>query len=94
MEARHAPDSTLDLGIDVLRQGVVTVHVENHREQLLAIKRGDMPWEQTERWCLALHQEFDSALGSTKLPERPDYERANAFLIRARRSALSSEELP
>jgi predicted nucleotidyltransferase len=80
-------------GIDVLRQGVVTVHVENHREQLLAIKRGDMPWEQTERWRLALHQEFDSALGSTKLPERPDYERANAFLIRARRSALS-EELP
>jgi predicted nucleotidyltransferase len=80
-------------GIDVLRQGVVTVHVENHREQLLAIKRGDMPWEQTERWRLALHQEFDSALGSTKLPERPDYERANAFLIRARRSALS-EGLP
>ncbi|HEV3300541.1 MAG TPA: nucleotidyltransferase domain-containing protein [Planctomycetaceae bacterium] len=80
-------------GIDVLRQGVVRVHVESHREHLLAIKRGDLPWEQTERWRLALHQEFDSALGSTKLPERPDYERANAFLIRARRSALS-EGLP
>jgi hypothetical protein len=80
-------------GIDVLREGVVRVRVEDHREQLLAIKRGEVPWEQTECWRLALHQEFDLALGATKLPERPDYERANAFLIRARRSALS-EGLP
>jgi uncharacterized protein len=80
-------------GIDVLREGVVRVHVDNHREQLLAIKTGSVPWEQTERWRLALHQEFDSALGATKLPERPDYEQANAFLIRARRAALS-ERLP
>jgi hypothetical protein len=52
-----------------------------------------MPWEETENWRLALHHEFDLALGVTKLPERPDYERANSFLIRARRAALS-EELP
>ena len=29
-----------------------------------------------------LHQEFNAASETTKLPERPDYERANAFLIR------------
>jgi hypothetical protein len=29
----------------------------------------------------------------TQLPERPDYERANALLIRARRAALN-EDLP
>ena len=40
-----------------------------------------------------LHQEFNAAFETTKLPERPDYERANAFLIGARRRALS-EELP
>jgi uncharacterized protein len=80
-------------GIDVLREGVVRVHVDDHRGRLLAIKTGTVTWEQTERWRLALHKEFDSALGSTKLPERPDYERANAFLIRARRAALS-EGLP
>ncbi|HET6324629.1 MAG TPA: nucleotidyltransferase domain-containing protein [Planctomycetaceae bacterium] len=80
-------------GIDVLREGIVRVHVGAHREQLLAIKMGTVPWEQTERWRLALHKEFDSALGSTKLPERPDYERANEFLIRARRAALA-EGLP
>ena len=80
-------------GIDVLRLGAVSIRVDEHREQLLAIKRGEVPWEATEKWRIALHTEFDRALGSTKLPDRPDYERANAFLIRARRAALS-EELP
>ena len=52
------------------------------------MKTGDVPWEETEQWRFALHKEFDAALTATKLPERPDYERANAFLIRARRAAL------
>ena len=52
-----------------------------------------MPWEETEKWRLGLHAEFDKALEETKLPERPDYEKANDFLIKARRAALS-EELP
>lgn len=75
-------------GIGVLRDGVVSVQVEEHRDQLLAIKRGEMPWEETEKWRISLHSEFDRALSETKLPERPDYERANAFLIQARRRAL------
>ncbi len=69
------------------------VRVDDHRQQLLAIKRGEMPWEETEKWRLGLHTEFDKALGETELPERPDYEKANDFLIKARRAALS-EELP
>jgi predicted nucleotidyltransferase len=80
-------------GIRVLRDGVVPVRVEEHREQLLAIKRGEMPWEETEKWRLALHAEFDQALVETKLPDRPDYEKANAFLVKARKAA-SAEELP
>jgi uncharacterized protein len=80
-------------GIAVLRDGFVPVKVEEHREELLAIKRGQTPWEETERWRLALHAEFDRALTETKLPERPDYERANALLVKARRLAVS-EELP
>lgn len=80
-------------GINVLRNGFVPVRVEGHRDQLLAIKRGEMPWEETERWRLSLHTEFDRALALTRLPERPDYEKANALLVKARRAALS-EELP
>jgi len=80
-------------GIRVLRDGFVPVEVGDHREQLLAIKRGDVPWEETERWRLSLHAEFDNALVRTRLPERPDYQQVNDFLIKARRAALS-EELP
>lgn len=76
-------------GISVLRDGFVPVRVDEHREQLLAIKQGEVPWEETENWRLALHTEFDSALEETKLPERPDYEKANAFLIKARRFAAT-----
>lgn len=74
-------------GIHVLRDGFVPVRVDEHREQLLALKNGDMPWQETEKWRLALHTEFDRALAQTKLPERPDYERANTFLIKARKLA-------
>ncbi len=76
-------------GIVVLQEGYVPVRVERHREQLLAIKRGEIPWNEVEQWRLSLHREFDAALEQTKLPDRPDYERANAFLIKARRAALT-----
>jgi predicted nucleotidyltransferase len=80
-------------GISVLKHGFVPVRVEQHRDQLLAIKRGEVTWEETEKWRLALHAEFDRAVAETKLPERPDYEKANAFLIKARRLA-TAEGLP
>ena len=48
---------------------------------------------EVEAWRLSLHREFDLALTETTLPERPDYSRANTFLIDARRRALN-ETLP
>lgn len=80
-------------GIRALKEGVVPVRVGEHRDQLLAIKRGQMPWAETEKWRRALHKEFDQALVETKLPERPDYEKANEFLVNARRLAMA-EALP
>jgi hypothetical protein len=80
-------------GIRVLREGLVPVDVGEHRDQLLAIKSGEMPWDDVEAWRKRLHAEFDRALQATDLPERPDYERANEFLVKARRLAVA-EELP
>jgi hypothetical protein len=37
---------------------------------------------------LNLHKEFEKAFAETNLPERPDYEKANGFLIKARRSSV------
>ncbi len=80
-------------GIRIMREGHVPVRVEEHREKLLAIRRGEVPWEEVEDWRKRLHIEFNAAAETTTLPQRPDYERADAFLIEARRLALS-EDLP
>ena len=72
-------------GITTLRDGIVPVHVGEHRDRLLAIRNGQMSWEEIDHWRLHLHAKFNSAYESTALPERPDYERINALLIRARR---------
>lgn len=80
-------------GIHVLREGDVAVDVGEYRDRLLAIKSEEMKWEEVEVWRRELHKEFDNALRNTKLPERPNYERANAFLVRARHAAIS-QELP
>jgi len=76
-----------------LMKGIVPVDVGQHRERLFAIKNEEMPWDEIEAWRKQLHAEFDRALEETDLPERPDYERANEFLVKARRLAVA-EELP
>jgi predicted nucleotidyltransferase len=76
-------------GATLLREGTLPVRVDGHRDRLLAIRRGEVPWEEVEAWRLELHRDFDEAHRNTKLPDRPDYDRANAFLIRARRSVVA-----
>jgi hypothetical protein len=72
-------------GASTLRQGRVPVRVEGHRERLLTVKRGEMQWTDVDQWRKELHRDFERALAETKLPERPDYEKANGLLISARR---------
>ena len=75
-------------GIGVLKERRVQVEVGEHRQELLAIKRGEMPWDEVEKWRLSLHKDFDAAATNTRLPDRPDYAKANALLLKARRSML------
>ncbi len=76
-------------GAATLRDGRVPVRVEAHRDRLLAVKRGDLPWAEVDAWRKELHRDFESALAETKLPERPDYEAANRFLVKARQAMAS-----
>lgn len=72
-------------GAAALREGRVPVRVEADRERLLAVKRAELPWAEVDAWRLELHRDFERALAATRLPERPDYEAANRFLVRVRR---------
>ena len=80
-------------GAATLREGRVPVRVEAHRERLLAVKRGEVPWTEVDAWRKELHRDFECALTGTKLPERPDYERANRFLVKARRGMSKKSHL-
>ncbi len=76
-------------GITALRDGVIPVRVDDaHHERLMTIRRGEASFEEIDEWRLELHRRFEDAYCVTQLPDRPDYEAANAFLIHARRSAL------
>jgi hypothetical protein len=81
----------LQAGIIALRTGDLPVRVEREREQLLAIRDGLMTWEQIDELRMALHREFEEAFGQSTLADRPDYERANAMLIDARREMSRRE---
>jgi predicted nucleotidyltransferase len=78
-------------GVATLRDGVVRVRVEEERDRLLAVRDGRMEWPEIDAWRKDLHRRFDEALASSPLPERPDYRRANDFLVRARRCRAAEE---
>ncbi len=75
-------------GISILENETVPVDVGVHKDELMEIRLGKIDWETLNERRLELHKKFDLALLRTKLPERPDYEFANSFLIKARRSMV------
>ncbi len=75
-------------GIMVLKEKTVPVAADEYRDRLLAIRDGNMPWDEIDAWRLELHKQFDDAFRATALPDRPDYNAANAFLIKARRNMV------
>ena len=79
----------LKSGTRALQEGIVPVRVDEDRETLLSVKCGEVSWEEVDAWRRDLHQKFDDAFEHTNLPERPDHERVNRFLIRVRQWAAS-----
>lgn len=75
-------------GITVMREHTVPVRVTEHRELLLAIRAGEKPWAEVNERRLELHRRFDEAFAATTLPDRPDFARVDAFVVRARRAMV------
>jgi uncharacterized protein len=77
-------------GIKVLDSGFVPIKVEEHRDELIAIREQTISWSEVNAWRLSLHKKFDMAFSQTSLPERPNYEKANDFLIATRQQMISN----
>jgi predicted nucleotidyltransferase len=76
-------------GIHSLRTGQILVDVGEHREELLQIRSAVLTFDEVRTRALELDQVFQEAFAGTQLPERPDYDRVNRFLIRARRRMVN-----
>jgi uncharacterized protein len=75
-------------GIEVLEHARLSLDVGSHRDRLLAIKRGEVSFDECESWRRTLHARFEEAFQKTELPPRPDYDAANKWLLGARRSTV------
>ncbi|MEV6961650.1 nucleotidyltransferase domain-containing protein [Streptomyces sp. NPDC051207] len=76
---------------DLLRTGTLTLDVGDAREPLLAVKRGEVPWERVEARMTRLAREAEEAAARSPLPVEPDRRRVEDFLVRVRRtSALAA----
>lgn len=71
---------------ELLASGHLVLDAGPERERLLAVRAGDLAWDEVEAWRLALHREADDALARTPLPPGPDAPRVDAWLrsVRAR----------
>ncbi|WP_431946481.1 nucleotidyltransferase domain-containing protein [Actinacidiphila sp. bgisy167] len=74
---------------DLLRTGELRIEVGDHRERLLAVKRGEVGWAETETWMLRLHDEATAAAPRSPLPHEPDRARVEDFLFRVRRASAA-----
>ena len=69
---------------DLLRTGRLVIDVGEHRDALLAVRRGERTWDEVRAWMRRLHEESDTAAAASPLPEAPDRARVEDFLIRVR----------
>ncbi|MGW0786257.1 nucleotidyltransferase domain-containing protein [Streptomyces sp. NPDC002913] len=74
---------------DLLRTGELVIGVGDARDDLLAVKRGEVPWAEVERRMTRLAEESDEAVSRSPLPAGPDRERVEAFLVRTRRASAA-----
>ncbi|NUS15147.1 MAG: nucleotidyltransferase, partial [Streptomyces sp.] len=75
---------------DLLRTGTLRIDVGDRREELLAVRRGEIGWEQVRARMRTLHDEVDAAAARTPLPAEPDRARVEDFLVRVRRASAQA----
>ena len=73
---------------ELLRTGEMRLDVDEHRERLLEVRRGEVPWEHVQQWRQQLQAAVDEALERSPLPESPDVGAVDAWLISVRRRDL------
>lgn len=72
-------------GHHLVRSGEPLVDVSEYRDRLLAVRRGELPWDEIQAWRESLARDMDQALDGSPLPEAPNRARVEEFLVSVRR---------
>ncbi|WP_328418635.1 nucleotidyltransferase domain-containing protein [Micromonospora sp. NBC_00389] len=75
-------------GAHVLRTGEVLVDVRHLRDRLLAVRRGELPWDVVGAWAADLLADLTDADANTALPVQPDREAVDRLLTAVRERNL------
>jgi hypothetical protein len=75
----------------LLLDGELVLDVGGHRERLLAVRSGDVPWLDVRRWVEDLQDRTVKAVLRTPLPVLPDTAAVERWLISVRRRCAQHE---
>lgn len=73
-------------GIGILKEGVVDCDMTAYRDEMLAIRMGQMSWDEVSAWHQRLEVEFAKAADETALPDEPDIAKLDEILLEFRRT--------
>jgi predicted nucleotidyltransferase len=77
-------------GAHVLRTGEVLLDVRPHRDRLLAVKHGTLPWPSVTEWAATLQRDLAAAQSETRLREHPDVAKIDQLLHGVRKRGLAT----
>ncbi|MBG0823364.1 nucleotidyltransferase domain-containing protein [Planomonospora sp. ID91781] len=75
-------------GLHLVREGEPLVRMDAHRDRLLALRRGEIPWPEVERWRAELGAAFTALGDRSALPGLPDRSAVDDYLTAVRKALL------
>ncbi|MEU8825725.1 nucleotidyltransferase domain-containing protein [Streptomyces sp. NPDC048636] len=76
-------------GTSLLESGSVHIDTGPYRERLMAVRHGELSWDEVCAWRDELSTRLDGALATSPLPQHPDTTGVENWLVSVRRRSLS-----
>ena len=77
-------------GIHALKTGEIMIDVSQHRDFLLTVRNGELSFEKIREHAMQLDRQFQIEFENTSLPEQPNFNTVDQFLIDARASMVKN----
>ncbi|GAA2276207.1 nucleotidyltransferase domain-containing protein [Actinomadura luteofluorescens] len=79
----------LESGLHLVRHGEPRMEVGDLRDRLLAVRRGEVGWDEVGAWRASLDAAIEEALDRSPLPPEPDRAAVEELLISVRRRSVT-----